>query len=66
MARQKNFDTEIENLKNQIEKKKAELEKLKADLKKAQEEKRDAELASLLDLMEEKNLNISDIRSLIQ
>ena len=60
MARQKNFDTEIEKLKNQIEKKKAELEKLKADLKKAQE------LASLLDLMEEKNLKISDIRSLIQ
>ena len=29
MARQKNFDTEIEKLKNQIEKKKAELEKLK-------------------------------------
>lgn len=66
MARQKNFDTEIEKLQNQIEKKKSELEKLKADLKKAQEEKRDAELASLLDLMEEKNLNISDIRSLIQ
>lgn len=66
MARQKNFDTEIEKLKNHIEKKKSELEKLKADLKKAQEEKRDAELASLLDLMEEKNLKISDIRSLIQ
>lgn len=66
MARQKNFDTEIEKLKNQIEKKKAELEKLKAELKKVQEEKKDAELASLLDLMEEKNLKISDIRSLIQ
>lgn len=66
MARQKNFDAEIEKLENQIEKKKAELEKLKADLKKVQEEKREAELADLLSLMEEKNLKISDIRSLIQ
>lgn len=66
MARQKNFDAEIEKLKNQIEKKKAELEKLNADLKKVQEEKRESELASLLSLMEEKNLKISDIRSLIQ
>lgn len=66
MARQKKFDTEIEKLENQIEKKKSELEKLKAELKKVQEEKREAELADLLNLMEEKNLKISDIRSLIQ
>lgn len=66
MARQKNFDAEIEKLENQIEKKKSELEKLKADLKRVQEEKRESELAELLNLMEEKNLKISDIRSLIQ